>query len=260
MTRIPERDRTRPVRHRPPPVPYVPRVDDDELTRRRLGHVRTVVLGRHVLLVQCLGVVLAQEGYEVRSVLFPSPADPLPSPSSVMRARARTALLVVDLDAELDEAVRLVSGLAAEGTHVAVLTGSRDRARWGRCLRHGAGAAISMDEPMAVLLDALALLSRGLPAIDRTARDELVALAAADEETVHGGRVRLGLLTRRERTVLALLCEGLTVSEISRREVVAEGTVRTQVKSILGKLQVSSQLAAVALAKRAGGQEGRPRQ
>ncbi|GGO68972.1 LuxR C-terminal-related transcriptional regulator [Nocardioides deserti] len=251
MTRTP--DRALPLRHRSPPVSYVPRVGEDELVRRRLGHVRTVVLGRHVLLVHCLEVVLAQEGYEVRSVLFPSPADPLPSPSFVLQARARTALLVVDLDAELDEAVRLVSGLAAEGTDVVVLTGTRARARWGRCLRHGAGAVIGMDEPLARVLDALALLSRGLPAIDRSTRDELVALAATHEHSLHGGRARLRLLTHRERTVLALLCEGLTVGEISRREVVAEGTVRTQVKSILAKLQVSSQLAAVALAKRAGG-------
>ena len=41
------------------------------------------------------------------------------------------------------------------------------------------------------------------------------------------------------------------VSEIARRSFVSESTVRTQVKSVLGKLQVNSQLTAVGLAYRA---------
>ena len=40
--------------------------------------------------------------------------------------------------------------------------------------------------------------------------------------------------------------------EIATSSVVSEATVRTQVKSILAKLQVSSQLAAVGLANHAG--------
>ena len=51
-----------------------------------------------------------------------------------------------------------------------------------------------------------------------------------------------------ERVVLAHLMAGHTVAEIARREHLAEATVRTQVKSVLAKLNVSSQLAAVGLA------------
>ena len=48
-----------------------------------------------------------------------------------------------------------------------------------------------------------------------------------------------------------------TVRAIAQDSVVSEATVRTQVKSILGKLEVSSQLAAVGLAHRMGWHGGR---
>jgi two-component system, NarL family, nitrate/nitrite response regulator NarL len=222
---------TRPPDREPAPPP-----------RRPPGRARTVVLGRHVLLVHCLEVVLVREGYEVRSLPTPCPDDPLPAVSTVQEARPRLALLVVDLAADRDDAARLVSGLAAAGTQVVVLTGSRHRARWADCLRHGASRVVSTHESVDVVLDALASLSRDLPDVDDAGPD------------------RLGLLTSRERTVLALLGEGLTLREISAREVVAEGTVRAQVESILATLQVSSQPAAVALADRAAGRTRCPDQ
>ena len=46
--------------------------------------------------------------------------------------------------------------------------------------------------------------------------------------------------------------EGHTVRDIAHLSVVSEATVRTQVKSILAKLEVSSQLAAVGLANTTG--------
>ena len=57
---------------------------------------------------------------------------------------------------------------------------------------------------------------------------------------------RLSLLTARERQVLRELHDGVGVRYIAQGSDVAEATVRTQVKAILRKLDVSSQIAAVA--------------
>jgi DNA-binding NarL/FixJ family response regulator len=57
---------------------------------------------------------------------------------------------------------------------------------------------------------------------------------------------RLGSLTARERQVLSELHDGVGVRYIAQGSDVAEATVRTQVKAILRKLDVSSQIAAVA--------------
>ncbi|MGH8890743.1 MAG: response regulator transcription factor, partial [Acidothermaceae bacterium] len=59
-------------------------------------------------------------------------------------------------------------------------------------------------------------------------------------------------LTARERDVLAELIHGRQVNEISRLLFVSEATVRTHVRAILLKLDVTSQLAAVAQATEAG--------
>ena len=56
--------------------------------------------------------------------------------------------------------------------------------------------------------------------------------------------------------MLGALIEGRTVRAIATDSVVSEATVRTQVKSILGKLEVSSQLAAVGMANQIGWKVG----
>jgi DNA-binding CsgD family transcriptional regulator len=62
---------------------------------------------------------------------------------------------------------------------------------------------------------------------------------------------RLDWLTDRERVVLAHLMDGLTAQEIAVAEYVSICTVRSQITSILMKLGVRNQLAAVACAHRA---------
>jgi DNA-binding NarL/FixJ family response regulator len=59
-------------------------------------------------------------------------------------------------------------------------------------------------------------------------------------------------LTPREQQVLRALSVGLTVPRIAERWVVSEATVRSQVHAVLRKLDVRSQLEAVAAATRVG--------
>jgi DNA-binding NarL/FixJ family response regulator len=59
-------------------------------------------------------------------------------------------------------------------------------------------------------------------------------------------------LTRREREVLGGLTLGLRPAEIAQRDFVSVTTVRNQVQAILTKLNVHSQLEAVAMAHRFG--------
>ena len=57
---------------------------------------------------------------------------------------------------------------------------------------------------------------------------------------------RLGIaLTRREREILALLCQGLTNKEIAQRLFITDVTVKAHVRSILGKFGVRSRTEAV---------------
>jgi DNA-binding NarL/FixJ family response regulator len=59
-------------------------------------------------------------------------------------------------------------------------------------------------------------------------------------------------LTEREQVVLSELMEGHCAEDIAKAAIVSISTVRSQIKAILNKLGVNSQLAAVAMARRAG--------
>ena len=59
-------------------------------------------------------------------------------------------------------------------------------------------------------------------------------------------------LTPREASVLGGMLDGLSAEQIAERDFVSLATVRTQIQSVLRKLGVTSQLAAVAAARRAG--------
>jgi DNA-binding NarL/FixJ family response regulator len=62
---------------------------------------------------------------------------------------------------------------------------------------------------------------------------------------------KLDRLTQREREVLAELARGRRAQAVADHFVVSLATVRTQIRAVLTKLEVGSQLEAVALYRRA---------
>ncbi len=107
----------------------------------------------------------------------------------------------------------------------------------------GAVAVIDSEQPFLDLIAQLDAALRGAGPTDRSTllepmRDRTRRAAA------------LARLTPREEFVLAQLVEGRTATEIAALSHVSLATVRTQIHGILVKLDVSSQLAAVAHAHR----------
>jgi DNA-binding NarL/FixJ family response regulator len=90
--------------------------------------------------------------------------------------------------------------------------------------------------------------------MDRRERDGLIELWRTQRRSREEVVERLRSLTRREQEVLTQLMLGRPVAEIAALSVVSEATVRSQVKSILAKLEVSSQLRAVGMAHQVGWQ------
>jgi two-component system, NarL family, nitrate/nitrite response regulator NarL len=147
-----------------------------------------------------------------------------------------------------------VEPLARGGAHVVVVTGSTDRSRWGRAVLHGARTVLSKRGPLQDITATVRRIHLGLPVLLPDERTELVAEWHRHRDELAGARRRLESLSARESQILAHLMKGRAVREIAGLSVVSEATVRTQVKAILAKLQVSSQLAAVGVAHEAGWQ------
>ncbi len=208
---------------------------------------RVLIIEDHVLFAECLEHALTLEGYDARRLPLPtSPASTGQLLASAIRMRPRVTLLDLDLGA-FGDGIRLIHPLAASGTNVVVVTASIDRYRWGECMRQGARKALPKTRPLNEILSVVRRIHQGLPVVEAQEREELLRGWHEHQKEVDTQRRALERLTPRERVVLAKLCEGMSVSEIARTSVVSVATVRSQVKAILAKLGVSSQLAAVGL-------------
>ncbi|HEX3221445.1 MAG TPA: response regulator transcription factor [Nocardioides sp.] len=211
---------------------------------------RLAVVDDHVLFAEAMVVALVNVGYDARCVI-PTLETPVGAPlvARVLEGAPDVVLLDLDLGGAGD-GLDLIEHLAARSV-VVVVTGSSDPVAVGKALAAGATTVLSKSMPFEKIVATLVRLRDGLPAMNRQERDRLLMRWREKVELDREVKARFDLLTTREAQVLGQLMAGRQVSEIARRSFVSESTVRTQVKSVLGKLQVNSQLTAVGLAYRA---------
>jgi two-component system nitrate/nitrite response regulator NarL len=213
---------------------------------------RIVILEDHVLFAESLELALTVEGYDVRRVTIPEKEQsPGALIATVTRQHPRVALLDLDLG-QFGDGEKLIAPLARAGINVVVVTASVDRARWGEAVRFGARKVLSKARPLNDILATVRRINQGLQVMPREEREDLLRAWSQERSQLVEMQARLDQLTVREREVLGHLMKGRTVREIAVRGVVSEATVRTQVKSILAKLDVTSQIAAVGLAHHVG--------
>lgn len=121
----------------------------------------------------------------------------------------------------------------------------------GAMLEAGVVAILESSTTIADVLDAIQAVREG--ALDEPSDHfELVEAWRTEQAARADARSRLSTLTRRERQVLLAIHLGHRVDEIAERNGVAPSTVRSQVRWVLRKLGVTSQLAASALVEKWG--------
>ncbi|MDQ6525009.1 LuxR C-terminal-related transcriptional regulator [Nocardioides sp. LHD-245] len=211
---------------------------------------RITIIDGHLLFADSLALALESEGFIVTVI---DPGEPQASLATVLAAALRSAGRLVLLEHRLGllgDGLRLVTLLTASGATVVLLTESTAQARWGAAVHQGAKDVLHKTCSLEELVGTARRVRDGLPLMSRQQRAALIEAAFADRDEVQAIRARLDRLTRREMQVLGALMSGDLVPEIARSNVVAVATVRTQVKSILYKLESTSQLAAVGAAHR----------
>lgn len=156
-----------------------------------------------------------------------------------------TWLMVTDLDdwSHLDQVCALVRGVPLPG--VVLTTAPRD-GLWGALLEAGAAAVLAADADSDMIEGALQDAADGRPGHSPAEIEGLLAQWHLMRDERDRMRRLVASLTMREHEVLDLLYDGATVTEIAACFGVAQATVRSQVKAILRKFEVGSQLAAVA--------------
>ena len=215
-----------------------------------------LIIDDHRLFAESLELALSLEGYDSRRLELPEEGGSMATLRSLaLRANPRTVLLDLDLG-RFGDGVNLIAPLARAHANVVVLTASEDLGRWGGCMRLGARKVLPKSGALQQALATVRRLHQGLPVTSREELEQMLDEWARQRQVNDDLRRRLDLLTPREREVLGALITGRTVRAISQESVVSEATVRTQVKSILSKLEVSSQLAAVGMAHQVGWRHG----
>lgn len=210
------------------------------------GPETVAIVDDHRFLAQTLSIALRAHGFE------PIVIDPgTRVVSRVIEHGASVVLLDLNLGADQDGDV-LIAPLSRDGRAVIVLTGETDPGRWGECLREGAIGVLPKSSPLDAVVAACSAAALG-DAVVRDA-DRVAWLQAADHARCEKERTLAPFrtLTRREQAVLSALVDGEPAAAIAAKAVVSETTVRTQIRSLLTKLGVCSQLQAVARARQAG--------
>jgi DNA-binding NarL/FixJ family response regulator len=208
-----------------------------------------LIVDDHGVLADGLAMALTAEGLPAR-VHVPSSAEGVLA--AVEAEGPVLVLLDLDLGLERGSGVDLVAPLRELGPCVLVLTGSSDRLVHARCVEAGAAGVASKAEPFDRLLDAVRRAARGETAIGRLEREELLDELRRSRAERSERLAPFARLTPKEASVLRALAEGRSADAIARASFVSLPTVRTQIRGVLVKLGVSSQLAAVAMAVERG--------
>ena len=209
------------------------------------GNNRVLVVEDHAVMAAGLELALSQRDWEVETTSAESPAEII---EHARRMHPECVLLSVRLGSGVRARTTLIKPLAATGARVLLLTAERRRIALARFLEAGADGWIGGDAALEELDSTLHRLLDGQSAIGKTIRSSLLNELRRERESEQRARAVFDELTLREARVLAAMSDGLTADEIAREHVVAISTVRSQIRAVLQKLDVRSQLAAVAVA------------
>jgi DNA-binding NarL/FixJ family response regulator len=211
---------------------------------------RVVVVEDHAMLAEALAMALRLEGFDVTTV---AATGALPH-EDLLAAVAEVAPAVVLLDLHLGDGVDtipVIPMLVVQGATVITLTGERDPFLLARCVEAGAAAVFDKAMSFTRLVQGVVDAANGHRVMSVAAREGLLsglrAMVQLEEERLEPFR----RLTGREEEVLRHLVDGRSADEIAASSSVAVSTVRSHIKSLLRKLGVGSQLAAVAMARAA---------
>jgi DNA-binding NarL/FixJ family response regulator len=134
---------------------------------------------------------------------------------------------------------------------VAMLTASDDINDVRKCMDYGASAFITKTSGKTNLINALRLVIAGgvyisPELISKINQSQVDAANDVDDEK------KINLLTRRQRGVLELVCQGASNKEIAGLLGLSENTVKIHVTAILKALAVSNRTQAVLFANKTG--------
>lgn len=206
---------------------------------------RVLVVAEHALIATGLRLALTTREWDVEICDGPAPEDVI---EHARRFAPDCVLIDVHHRTRIGSGIDLIAPLRATGTHVVMLTAERRRTVLGACVDAGAAGWIGAGSELDEVDSALRRVKAGGSLLGRTERAALLEALRLERERERCLQAMFDELSEREALVLAALSDGLCAEEIAREHFVAMTTVRSQIRAVLQKLGVRSQLAAVSMA------------
>ncbi len=210
--------------------------------------VDVMIVDDHALLAQTLAYALRNE--DVRATCCQDLTR-----DGIVQAADMLAPQLVLLDLELGDqpcdAVPLIAELATRGMQVVLLTGVTSAIRHAECVEAGAVGVIAKSVPFTALVASVQHALRERTLLSNAERQDMLAALRLHRAAVRQKLEPFLQLTPREADVLGALMDGKAAEQIAEERFVSIATVRTQIRTLLFKLDVRSQLSAVALAHKA---------
>ncbi|MFA1549115.1 response regulator [Actinomadura chokoriensis] len=165
-----------------------------------------------------------------------------------LAARLRPDVALLDLRMPVMDGVAATAELGRLGTRVLVLTTYDTDTEIERAIEAGAIGYLLKDTTRDQLVEAIRSAARGETVLAPRVAEKLVARMRRPEPAT---------LTAREIDVLRAVADGLSNTEIGRRLVIAEATVKTHLLRVFAKLDVGDRTRAVVVAMDLGLLPGR---
>jgi len=206
-------------------------------------HGAVLVTSEQSLVAEAVAAALTRRGTPATPLAWPT--DPRAGGHLPGQPSGLVGLLVSDLDSwtSLRMTWRLIAG---EPFAWVVVTAAPEGPMWGAALDAGARAVLPSGCGLRSVGRALADAADGAPATVGPRQATLIASWFELLERREMIRHQVDSLTPREHEVLTMLHAGDRISRIAQLLGVSPVTVRSQVKAVLRKLEVKSQLGAVA--------------
>jgi DNA-binding NarL/FixJ family response regulator len=221
-----------------------------EQGQQRTRRIRLLLADAHRSFVEALGMRL--DG-EIGMRVVAGTVRPQDAVRVVRTHPVDVAVLGVDGAATefLDCADELLAA-RADVRLVAVAADGQDVAALAEAVRRGFRGWVPKDAGVADLIDVVRGVHRGETRIPPLLLTRLLDRLMTEQEQRRAAELPLASLTVRERQVLEAMMRGLGRDQIAAQLTISPNTVRTHMQNVLGKLEVHSSVAAVALARRAG--------
>jgi DNA-binding NarL/FixJ family response regulator len=201
-------------------------VDDQELIRAGLR-----------------GILRARFGFEIVAEL----ADGASVVAAVEQWRPDVVVMDVRMPGVDGVAATAQLRCSADAPPVLILTTFDDDDVLAGALRAGASGFLLKGAPAGDLQRAVSIVASGGAWLDPAVTGRVLSTYRESVPTREPDP-GLGVLTAREREVLALIGAGLTNAEIAGRLVLGEGTIKTHIGHLFAKLQLRTRAAAVVFA------------